>query len=199
MKTNYAKYDPRIDSSEGAEDYWADRNAESGSQEAAGFYPDETVILITGGPDEAGELVTFCPCGCGQVPQGKGRTFRMGHDARLKGILIRAHVAGFEVARVGGGGITSSSALTYAQFFGWGAYLEAAAKREAERKDRKARPNAPRAPKPKGPQVGDVQSLKIGRWNYEATLVGVWDGGKTLEYTYADKKGNTKTHTVKVS
>ncbi len=179
-KTNYAKYDPRTDSSEGAQDYWADPQAEEGSEEAAGFYPGETVILLA----DAGQ----CPCGCGEKPTGEGRTFKMGHDARLKGILIRAHITGKEVAQVGGGGIVSGPALTVAQNLGWSRYLEAAAEREANRKANKA--NRVKAPKAAtGPKVGDqVADLKIGRWTYDATITAVWDDG-VVEFEYTTKKG----------
>ena len=31
-----------------------------------------------------------CACGCGETPQGRRARFRPGHDARLRGVLLRA-------------------------------------------------------------------------------------------------------------
>ncbi len=190
-KTNYAKYDPRTDSSPGAEMFWADRDAPEGSEDAAGFYPDETVILIVG----EGE----CLCGCGEKPIGVNRTFRMGHDARLRGVLIRAHITGTEVAVVKGGLIISGPALTEAANLGWDGYLIEAAQREADRKaNRVNRANKQvLANAVSGPRVGDSKLIRVGRWDYTGNVVAVWDNGDTVEYEYVTKSGAIKHHTEK--
>lgn len=81
MRFNVEEYDPREDS-QGTE--------------------KEGLLVIEVGqtiPDEEGkdEARETCLCGCGEVPTGKKARFVMGHDARLKGMLTRAHIAGTKV------------------------------------------------------------------------------------------------------
>lgn len=191
-KVNYAKYDPRVDSSEGAEAYWSDPDAPEGSEEAAGFYPWCTLILVADKPGD-------CPCGCRQAPVGKNRVFRMGHDARLRGKLIRAHVAGFEVAQVGPGLLISGPAMTVAHNLGWDHYLEEAARREIDRKaNRVSRANRQVLDNAvNGPRVGDSKLIRVGRWDYTGNVVAVWDDGDTIDYEYVTKSGAIKHHTEK--
>lgn len=59
-----------------------------------------------------------CGDGCGQEV-AKGRSFKQGHDAKLKGILGRAHKAGQSVAIVSDGARTSSSAEALLVSRGW--------------------------------------------------------------------------------
>lgn len=59
-----------------------------------------------------------CGDGCGE-PVTKGRSFRQGHDAKLKGILGRAHKAGQHVAIVIDGTRTTSSAQALLVTRGW--------------------------------------------------------------------------------
>lgn len=182
------QYDPRQDSSPGAENYHADRAAESGSQEAAGFYPDETVILITA--DDT------CKCGCGQTPKGKNSAFCMGHDARLRGKLIRAHLMGYEVAVYDGGTVTSGAAMTFADQLGWGCYLEDAERKESGRvQGTLERANARVLAKAMGPQIGEKRLVKVGRWEYSGQVIAFYQNGNDpeLEVEYVTKKGEIKT------
>lgn len=184
------RYDPRKDSSVGAEQYHADRDAEVGTEAAAGFYPDETVILITANEGD-------CPCGQGapHKPIGVGRTFAMGHDARLRGILIRAHVAGKEVARVTASTIISSDARTYAEQFGWEGYLDDAKAREDTRVAAKVeKANKQVLAKATGPKIGDKRLIKVGRWEYTGQVVAIYNGAKgDIEFEYVTKSGDVRT------
>jgi hypothetical protein len=79
--------------------------------------------------EENGRL--SCPCGCGDFPKGKKSVFCMGHDARLRERLIRAHLLGDDVSVVDSDGRTvKGSALAVAENqYGWQDYL-----REAEQR-----------------------------------------------------------------
>lgn len=73
-KFSPARYDTRDDSTEGLP-----------------HRPDAVSLLVGDG---------FCACGCGDAPAGKKAKFCMGHDARLKGKLTRAHSAKVQIALV---------------------------------------------------------------------------------------------------
>jgi hypothetical protein len=57
-----------------------------------------------------------CGCGCGAEV---ARTFKQGHDARLKGILGRAHKGGQQVTIVSNGTRTSTGAQELLEARGW--------------------------------------------------------------------------------
>jgi hypothetical protein len=59
-----------------------------------------------------------CCCGCGE-PVSKGRSFRQGHDARLKGILGRAHRGGIPVRIVADGSRETQTAAALLEAWGW--------------------------------------------------------------------------------
>lgn len=182
------QYDPRQDSSPGAEDYHADRDAPDGSEAAAGFYPDETVILITADGT--------CACGCGQTPKGKTSNFCMGHDARLRGKLIRAHLMGYEVAVYDGGLVVSGPAMTFATNLGWECYLEDAERKESGRvQGTLERANARVLAKAMGPQIGEKRLVKVGRWEYSGQVIAFYQNGDNpeLEVEYVTKSGEIKT------
>lgn len=184
-KTNYGKYSPKSDSTPGI---------------THDFDPDSTVVLKA--CNDGGEFKAGCPCGCGEAALSKGRTFGMGHDARYRGRLIRAHVAGCIVAHVqldGKGRVEHSAvdtALAKAAEHGWERYLEAAKEREDAKLERR-RDTANRAllAKASGPQVGDSKLIRVGRWEYTGQVIGIWDNGDTIEYRYVTKNGAEKVHT----
>lgn len=92
---NTEKYDPRTDSSAGTDQHRAASRTERG------------VILVT--PEGK------CLDGCG-AEIGKGKRFVQGHDARLKGILIRAHLAGAPVTTWNGKtNVKTASAVEFAK------------------------------------------------------------------------------------
>lgn len=72
-----------------------------------------------------------CPCGCGDTPKGKRTTFCMGHDARLRERIIRAHLLEKTVAITSDDGRTrEGSALEIAEMeYNWQHYLEQAKQR----------------------------------------------------------------------
>lgn len=57
--------------------------------------PDRVVLVRRYKDGRAG-----CPCGCGDWPLGEKAIFAMGHDARLRGKLIRAHLTDTQVMYV---------------------------------------------------------------------------------------------------
>lgn len=181
------KYDPRNDSSVGAELYHCDVDLLDNDPEAdnPGYDPRNTVILVI----DKGK----CLCGCGEPPVGRDSFFRMGHDARLRGKLIRAYIMGHEVARVGDTGNTSSDAMSWAKQLEWGSYLETAKAREdALRAARIERSNRKLVEEATGPQVGDRKLLKIGRWEYTGEVIAVYDDGDRIVYRYTTKSGDVR-------
>lgn len=107
--------------------------------------------------------------GCKAVTK---RTFAPGHDARLKGFLIRAGREGLLISTPEG---ETKDAMQVADKFGFGHMVrEGIARKAAPRKAKKATP----APL--------LVTAKVGRWVYEGKLA---DG----TFTYTDKQGNART------
>lgn len=101
------------------------------------------------------------------------RQFAPGHDARLKGFLIRA---GRENRMVRVGDDVNTSAQAVADQFGFGYMV----------REGIARKTAKKAAKPQAKKV----TAKVGRWFYEGYVT---EGGAL--FTYTDKKGATRTAT----
>lgn len=102
------------------------------------------------------------------------RTFAPGHDARLKGFLIRAGREN-KLVRTPEGGSEQLPAKV-ADRFGFGHMVrDGIARPKATRKAKKVAAPAPRK------VVG-----KVGRWTYEGVVTA---GGKI--FTYTDRKGAT--------
>lgn len=175
-------YDPTPDSSPGSQKY---RTGKDGD----GF---DGLFLIV----EEGQ----CGCGCTEAVS-KGKRFRMGHDARLKGKLIRAGRAGIEVHVFDGGGVSSSDPLNYAKnalsdaLFG---KVKAGIERpEPERKVRE--PKAPKDPATKKAQgelkvkaLGPPVEIKVGKTVIQGVPTKKLDNGK-VEYTYRKASGEVAT------
>lgn len=157
-------YDPAADSSPDTEGY---REPDEG-RELQGVILDRTQV-----EGDDGELFDACQCGC-RSPLNPGRRFVQGHDARLKGILMRAHLAGVEVHVLQGGMLISTDAMDEAKDQGWAQFL----------KDAKARFDAKPAPKAK-PEAGPMIEAKVGRWVRKGFVV---DG----EFRYTDAKGQAQ-------
>ncbi|HXJ66017.1 MAG TPA: hypothetical protein VNN79_19835, partial [Actinomycetota bacterium] len=101
-KFSPTNYDPRKDSSPNTEAY---RPGYKGDPPGlAGVILDRTTL-----PEPYAHLRP-CPCGCRQ-PLAAGSTYRMGHDMRLKGILIRAHLTATDVNVLGDGGTWTGPAI----------------------------------------------------------------------------------------
>jgi hypothetical protein len=165
---NTSKYDPTVDSSPGSDTYRPGPDSDRGeNDEALGF----TGVILDLTPLSAPhDHLDPCECGCRLPLQGKGRRFRPGHDAKLRGILIRAYVTGTEVTWLDGGSAVSGDAVSYAQRFttgrqDWPAMLRTA--KALHTADRPARP----ARAPKAQQLDDWTNgtVKVGRWEYPAS------------------------------
>lgn len=172
-KLNLANYRPKDDSSTNTDQYRAKKQGMSNA-----------LILVV----EDGE----CGCGC-QQKTSRTATFRMGHDARLRGKLIRAHCTDTPVAIVDGDQIGVSTAMEVAAAHGWEGYLKVAKEREelraAERAERANRQVLARAT---GPRVGDRQCVKVGRWMKTGNVIAVFSDGQEIEVEYVDSKGNVQ-------
>ena len=149
-----AKYDPRQDSSRGTK-----------ALRSSGF---EGVLLKVA----EGE----CACGCGETLKHAGRKFRQGHDARLRGILTRAHLTRQPVTLVLGDEAQTTTALALAAEHGMRHHLEAAGARASDKFVQ------PASGVVVGPRVGEHQRIKVGRWEYDATISEVTDDQIIYEY-----------------
>lgn len=155
--------------------------------------------------DEAGNMVDveLDSTGCTETTR---RTFAPGHDAKLKGYLIRWEVAGYDIRQITGGVAVTRSAVDHAAQFGFAIQVangvrintekaearKAAADRKHEAKAIKT--GQATKPAPTVEKVADEDQalkplnmrVKVGRWEYDATI----DGNTA---TYTDKQGNVKT------
>lgn len=160
---NPAKYDPRNDSSPDTDDLRVD-----------GYEND--VIIELGAVDGS----KLCNCGCGDpLPERKnGKTvettrFIQGHDARFRGILIRAHLTNTEITVRDGAMQTSSSAMQLATNLDLGrknAHWVSSLQNAQNTFDAKA---AKRTNRSTGKQDAyQLGTIKIGRWEYPARKQG---------------------------
>lgn len=138
------------------------------------------------------------------------RDFAPGHDAKLKGYLIRWGAAGYEVAFVDGGVRVGTTATAIAHRYGFGHMVDAGiAKAVAKQQERQAKadakharkaakaqaptvslvreiPKAKPAPVEGEPAAERIATIKVGRWTYPATI---WADGTA---TYRSKLGQAK-------
>lgn len=86
------------------------------------------------------EGTPLCACGCG-VTASKLGGFKQGHDARLKGMLQKAHLAGEEVSLFDDhdGLVYSLSARDWAVLRGWAQYIDRHAAVVSNKAERAAR------------------------------------------------------------
>jgi hypothetical protein len=167
------KYNPALDSSEGYEKF----------AERSNLLVLSTNLRDTGdgGPERIG-----CPCGCGAVPVGKTAVFMMGHDARLRGKLIRAHLTGTEVVRyVDGEQANPVSALEDAKR--WGESFTTALKNAELRREGANRNLVTKA-------LNSQRLIKVGRWEHTGQVVAVYetDSGEEYDVEYVTKSGETR-------
>lgn len=150
--------------------------------------PQRLVLAIKYRGDNPAAGTDFgCPCGCGEEPIGKDAVFKMGHDARLRGKLIRAYLTDTEVVFVVGGiGGAPAPPLTAKQVaarYKWEGYLEHAAMAR-EGKNRQVLRSA----------IGSTRLIKVGRWEYTGQVVAVYgvEGDKEYDVEYVTKLGEVK-------
>jgi hypothetical protein len=132
-----------------------------------------------------------CPCGCNGMPQGKKTKFAMGHDARLRGILIRAHLMAVEIRYiVNGVTMEPMSAMEVAKKYDWKEYLDTAVLRR-EGKNREVLSRA----------LGSERLVKVGRWEYTGQVAAVYRTGSEdmLLIEYVNKAGDVRQARVPAS
>lgn len=131
---------------------------------------------------DPGEYVRNSGTGCTATT---ARTFAMGHDAKLKSLLIRAGVSGLAVRRNDGGVVVTGDAMQMAAAYGFAAKVEHGIKLAAEKAARKAEKDQAVAAAPQ-PQPKPVR-IRVRRWVYDAVLAA--DGSAT----YTNPNGDVKT------
>jgi hypothetical protein len=136
-----------------------------------------------------------CPCGCGvafgasyHTKTGSELTmsgrFCIGHDARLRGKLIRAHLTGTSVVVIRDDEAAEpTSALEVAKQYEWEPYLKNAELRR-EGANRNLLQSA----------MNSKRLVKVGRWEYTGQVVAIFDtpDGGEYEVQYVTKQGETK-------
>lgn len=147
-----------------------------------------------------------CLDGCGGVPTGKKSRFIQGHDATLKGRLIRAHINAVPVAIVVNGQRNEMSALEYAADLNWDRFLVEATAREEDkrqriqaRKEDMERLRTEREAKKDAAVRTDEEFplfLKLFGREFPARVLSEETDGSVV-YEYRKKDGSTNTHVIK--
>lgn len=180
---NEKTYDPRNDSSEG-------------------FEQEGKLVVLHQSGFEDGKAVASCLCGCGHYPHGRKSNFMMGHDARFRGALIRAHLTDTPVVvvreRATGKNASPehSNPTTAAKVVDelglpWAQYLESAEARR-EGKNRQVLAKA----------VGSERLIKVGRWEKTGQVIAFYEsktGDHEYEVEYVTKTGDVKRTRVPVT
>ena len=157
--------------------------------------------LIVGEPAEL-----LCGCGCGE-PRGPKTRFRMGHDIRLRGKLMRLGAHGgkvVEVTREPAWQVTQiSGVLEYAALFStptldWVVNVQEGIERAVAGRSKARVAAAEKAvlAKATGPQEGDKILIKVGRWDKTGKIAAIYkyeDGTDVMEVEYVDAKGGIQT------
>lgn len=191
---NPQKYDPAEDSSPGTEQFRQSPSA------------PKTLVLDWTQVESSEGAGRACPCGCRELLAANSR-FRMGHDARLRGKLVRAHVTGTDVTIVKGRDVSVASAVAIAEQFSsplldWksalreaeGRYSGSRSKADAANAEILARAKQAKEDEQNGRlKVGDRKLVKVGRWNYTGQVIAVYQVDGEAEFEYTDAKGHVKT------
>lgn len=125
--------------------------------------------------------------GCISYTETPGALFVRGHDAKLKALAIRAKRAGVDLVvntvncKVSGDPAEIVSIYATPSL---GAMVASASTTKTASEAKTATPVA-------GPAVGDVRSVKIGRWVYDGAITDI-EGGMA-EVTYTTRAGKTET------
>lgn len=138
--------------------------------------------------DDAGNQTTT---GCNASTK---RIFAPGHDARLKGFLIRAGVEGHSV-KVGQDKATTAQAV--ADQFGFGYMVAAGIKAGAERAFKAELKAMAKAAK-KSHETPKQVTCKVGRWTYEGVITDSPMHGPQFTYTTAKGVQTTTTRFTKI-
>lgn len=129
----------------------------------------------------------LCGCGCGEAPAGRGTKFLMGHDARLKGVLTRAHASQVRIALFENstGVADVVDPLEYAARFtstktDWTELVQAGADKIAARRGNVDRRFAERQVLDRATRDGAV---RVGRWEATDSVAAIYHDPVTNKYT----------------
>lgn len=174
-RLNIKKYDPVSESSQGEM-----------AQELANAQ-GALVIQLDVEPEQANPDRLTCRCGCGVLPAGKKALFMMGHDARLRGKLQRAHLTDtLTIEIVNGKARPPRPAMSVAAEHNWEKYLEAA-ETAREGKNRQVLRKA----------MNSKRLVKVGRWEYTGQVVAIYENGEDrYKVEYVTRTGDVKHTTV---
>ena len=117
------------------------------------------------------------------------RTFAPGHDARLKGFLIKVGAQGHAVRTLGGQVVSAEQA---ANIYGFGHMVAAGIKRAGEKAFEKELAKVRKAAK-KSHETPREVTCKVGRWTYEGVITDSPNHGP--QFTYTSRKGVQTTTT----
>lgn len=140
--------------------------------------------------DDPAEIVSIVHQSCGELT---ARTFAPGHDAKLKGVLLRAARSGMDYSYVEGGLLVHADPRTELEVRGWSHLLvdlKPRAKRERKPKAEKAADEATPAPAGFHPV-----RVKVGRWVYDGQILQTLAGGD-VEVEWTTAKGEKVTKVV---
>lgn len=146
-----------------------------------------TCSLVVAFTEDGRELTT----GCNATTK---RTFAPGHDARLKGFLIRNGAEG-NLVRVGEDVNTSAQAV--ADQFGFGYMVAEGIKKAAERAFKATLREVAKAGK-KSHETPKQVTCKVGRWTYEGVITDSPEHGPQFTYTTAKGVQTTTTKFTRV-
>lgn len=146
-----------------------------------------TCSLVVAFTEDGRELTT----GCHATTK---RTFAPGHDARLKGFLIRNGAEG-NLVRVGDDVNTSAQAV--ADQFGFGYMVAEGIKKAAERLFKATLRETVKAAK-KSHETPKQVTCKVGRWTYEGVITDSPMHGPQFTYTTAKGVQTTTTKFTRV-
>lgn len=150
------------------------------------FDPECVVLHMTVNEDSA----FSCPCGCDGFPSGKKSAFMMGHDARLRGVLIRAHLTGTPIRYVINKVVSEpTSAYDAAKAHFWTSYLDDAVSRRDSKNKEVIRRTM---------EAGD-RCLKVARWAATGQVIAIYQDKKPEMHwiEWVDQGGNIKTARVR--
>lgn len=137
----------------------------------------------------------LCACGCGDAPRGRGTKFVMGHDAKLKGVLTRAHASQVQIALYENstGVADVVSAIDYAARFtstktDWTELVQNGADKITARRGNVDKRFAERQVLERATRDGAV---RVGRWEKTDSVAAIYHDPVTNKYTveYVDSVG----------
>jgi hypothetical protein len=140
--------------------------------------------------DDPNEIVAVVHQSCGEQTS---RTFAPGHDAKLKGVLLRAARSGREYSYTEGALLIHADPLVELANRGWSHLLV-----ELKERPKKARKNQKPRKSDSPDSVTQVEAfntadpftstVKVGRWTYPARIIqpDTGDGRVTVEYRKKD-------------